>query len=232
MTMLPIARYYETLSQVIRLPLATLSFRRNIDPENITETYRYYTKPHPRYKIIRHKTIGAALIDLEQINTLEKYINLIEGKNRGAFHAKRARSRGYAVKEIDRNSYIDAIHRINTSCSSRQGRPMDPIYQQKTHYFKPSSHFRYYGIVNKHGELVAYANLGLFGNFCAFSHLMGLRNNDGIMHLLIFEIISTLIEQHQVHYVMYDTFFGAQPGLRQFKTMLGFRPYRAKYILL
>jgi hypothetical protein len=30
---------------------------------------------------------------------------------------------------------------------------------------------------------------------------------------------------------MYDTFFGAQPGMRQFKTILGFKPYRAKYRL-
>lgn len=230
--MLPIARYYETLSQVIRLPVATLSFRRNIDPEHIIETYRYYTKPHPRYKIIRHKTVGAALIDLEQINTREKYITSIKGKNGGAFHAKRARSRGYTLKEIDRNSHIDSIHQINMSCSYRQGRPMDQNYQEKTQYFKPLSHFRYYGIFNEHGELVAYANLGLFGNFCAFSQLMGFRNNDGAMHLLILEIISILIERHQVRYVMYDTFFGALPGLRQFKTMLGFRPYRAKYILL
>jgi hypothetical protein len=28
---------------------------------------------------------------------------------------------------------------------------------------------------------------------------------------------------------MYDTYFGASPGLKAFKTMLGFQPYRAKY---
>jgi hypothetical protein len=35
-----------------------------------------------------------------------------------------------------------------------------------------------------------------------------------------------------MRYLMYDTFFGAQPGMRNFKTVLGFRPYRAKYSLL
>jgi len=230
--MTTISHYYETLIQILKLPVATLSFRRNIDPENIREIYNQYTKPHPRYKLIRNKTVGAALIDLENINTREKYLALIKGKNGGAFHAKRARARGYIFAEIDRNENIDAIHQINISCASRQGRPMDATYQQKVQHFERLNHFRYYGIFNSQGVLVAYANLGLFGNFCGFSQLIGLRNNDGVMHLLLVEIVTGLIDQHQVRYVMYDTFFGALPGLRQFKTMLGFRPYRAKYVLL
>jgi hypothetical protein len=79
---------------------------------------------------------------------------------------------------------------------------------------------------------VAYGNLGLYGNFAAFSHLMGIRNNDGIMHFLVVEIISAMIELQQVRYIMYDTFFGANPGMQTFKKILGFRPYRAKYSLL
>jgi glycosyltransferase involved in cell wall biosynthesis len=78
------------------------------------------------------------------------------------------------------------------------------------------------------GKLMAYANIGRYGNFSAFSQLIGMRNNDGIMHLLMVDIVSRLIEQKQVRYVMYDTFFGAQPGLQQFKRILGFQPYRAR----
>lgn len=223
---------YKTILQIIKLPVATLSFSQDIDPKNIRETYRYYTKRHPRYKIIRHKTLGAALIDLEYINTLEKYLALINGRNGGASYAKRARARGYIFSEIDRNQHIDAIHHINTSSTSRQGRPMDSNYQQRIRHFDSLDHFQYFGVISNKGELVAYANVGIFGNFCGFSQLIGLRNNDGIMHLLLIEIVSMLIDKKQVRYVMYDTFFGALPGLRQFKTMLGFRPYRAKYVLL
>ena len=81
------------------------------------------------------------------------------------------------------------------------------------------------------GRLVAYANIGRYGNFSAFSLLMGLRNNDGIMHLLVVDIVTRLIERQRVRYVMYDTFFGAQPGLQQFKRIVGFAPYRARYSL-
>lgn len=221
-----------TLVQVLRLPVATLHFIEEGNSGNISTTYRHYTKWHPRYKLIRHKTLGAALIDLDVVDTREKYMISIAGKNGAAFHAKRAHMRGYIFSEIDRNDHIDDIHRINISCTSRQGRPMDALYQIKTKHFESLPHFRYYGVTNSKGELVAYANLGYFGNFCGFSQLIGLRNNDGIMHLLMVEIISALIDQRQVRYIMYDTFFGALPGLRLFKTMLGFRPYRAKYILI
>jgi hypothetical protein len=224
-------RHYNTLIQLLRLPVAHLQFQQSIDPEHIKSTYRYYTKPHPRYKIIRHKTMGAALIDLHSLNTREHYLDSIKGKNAGAYHAKRARSRGYVFAEIDRNRYIDDIYAINTSLDNRQGRPMEASYREKQTRFEALKHFRYYGILNPDGRLVAYANLGLYGNFGGFSHLIGIRNNDGIMHFMVVEIISQLIEQRQVRYVMYDTFFGAQPGMQAFKKIVGFRPYRARYSL-
>lgn len=224
--------FYAMLFQLIRMPVAILSFNKNIHPKNIKETYYSYTKHHPRYKIIRHKTLGAALIDLKQIDTRDKYLTITNGRKGGASYAKRARTRGYRFLEIDRNQHVEAIHHINTSCAVRQGRPMDSGYQQKVEHFEALGNFQYFGVINDQGELVAYANLGLFGNFCGFSQLIGLRNNDGSMHLLLFEIVCLLIQRREVRYVMYDTFFGALPGLRQFKTMFGFRPYRAKYILL
>jgi hypothetical protein len=226
-----ILRHYNTLIRLLQLPVAHLQFQQKIDPEHIKATYRYYTKPHPRYKIIRHKTMGAALIDLQSINTREKYLEQIKGKNAGAYHAKRARTRGYVCTEIDRNQYVDEIYAINTSLENRQGRPMEASYREKKTGFETLSHFRYYGVLNPEGRLVAYANIGLYGNFAGFSHLIGIRNNDGIMHFMVVEIISRLIDQQQMHYVMYDTFFGAQPGMQTFKTILGFRPYRAKYTL-
>jgi len=229
--MIPFTHHYKTLLQIIKLPVAHLCFQKNIDPLDIQSTYRYYTKRHPRYIVIRNKTIGAALIDLSSFTSRENYLEHIKGKNCGAYHAKRARARGYVFAEIDRNQHVDEIHAINTSIEIRQGRPMPKHYQEKKSHFETQKHFRYYGILNTEGKLVAYANMGFYGNFSALSQLLGFRNNDGIMHLLLVEIISQLIEQRQVHYLMYDTFFGAQPGLQTFKKILGFRPYRAKYTL-
>lgn len=226
-----ILRHYDTVRQILQLPVAHLRFDSQIDPDDVPHTYRYFTRPHPRYRIIRNKTLGAALIDLARFETPAAYLDHIQGKNRGAYHAKRARTRGYVFREIDRNAHIDEIHAINTSLDSRQGRAMDAHYLEKITHFKSLDHYNYYGILNADGGLVAYANIGRLGNFSALSQLIGLRNNDGIMHLLIVEIVCRLIEQKRVRYVMYDTYFGALPGMQQFKRVLGFEPYRAKYSL-
>lgn len=219
------------LKSLLRLPVARLRFDSRIEPANVVSTYRYYTKRHPKYKIIQNKSWGAALIDLKACGTRAGYLERIKGKNCGAYHAKRARARGYMLTEIDRNEHVDAIHDINNSIGERQGRPMDAKYQEKQLYYDALDNFSYYGVIDANGKLVAYATIGLYGNFSSFSQLMGYRNNDGIMHLLVSDIVGRLIDEGQVEYVMYDTFFGALPGLQQFKTILGFQPYRARYTI-
>lgn len=221
-----------TLAQIIRLPVAALRFDRALEPACVADVYAQYTRRHPRYRLIRSKTLGAALIDVGTLNTREKYLEHIRGRNNGAFHAARARKRGYVCTEIDRNAYVDDIHDINISQDSRQGRPMDRNYIEKRESFEVLKNFRYYGVLNPAGKLVAYATLGVYGNFGAFAQLIGHRNNDGVMHLLVVEVVCRHIDEGRLQYIMYDTFFGAQQGLRQFKMILGFRPYRAKYTLV
>lgn len=230
-TMDNLRTYCQTLAQIVRLPVAPLRFSTAVEPDYVRATYAQFTRRHPRFKLIRSKTVGAALIDLSPFDSRDKYLDDIKGKNYGAYHAARARKRGYVCREIDRNDYIDDIHDINISQDSRQGRPMDAAYLQKREHFDVLQHFRYYGVLNPAGKLMAYANFGMYGNFGAFSQLMGHRSNDGIMHLLIVDVVCRMIEEGRIRYVMYDTYFGAQPGLRQFKTILGFKPYRAKYSL-
>ncbi|HEY0061374.1 MAG TPA: hypothetical protein VGC21_04595 [Telluria sp.] len=229
--MKPLLQHVATLKTLLRMPVASLRFDPRIEPVNVASTYRYYTKPHPKYKLIQHKSWGAALIDLRHYHTRDNYLECIKGKNCGAYHARRARSRGYVTALIDRNAHIEAIHAINVSVGQRQGRPMDASYQRKQAHFDVLGNFHYYGVLDQTGKLVAYANIGRYGNFSAFSHLIGYRNNDGIMHLMVSDIVSRLIDAGEVEYVMYDTFFGALPGMQQFKTILGFQPYRARYSL-
>jgi hypothetical protein len=226
-----LSRHFATLVEIVRLPVAGLCFHSQLDPSGITEAYRYFTKPHPKYRVIQNKSVGAALIDLRATATRDRYLEQIDGKNRGADHARRAHARGYVVTEIERNNFIDEIHGINTSVETRQGRPMDEHYLKKVERFDTLPYFKYFGVFDPKGKLVAYANLGIYGDFGAFSQLLGYRNNHGIMHLLVVDIVCGLIDQGALNFLMYDTFFGARPGMRQFKTMVGFKPYRAKYRL-
>jgi hypothetical protein len=132
---------------------------------------------------------------------------------------------------IDRNQFVDAIHQINVSTLVRQGRPMDPAYVEKQLHFQDLVHYRYYGVFDQQEQLVAYCDLGVFGNFAVADRVIGLRATDGVMYLLFTEITSALIDEQKLDYFMYDTIFGASPGLRDFKRRLGFQPYRARYTI-
>lgn len=226
-----LSRLYELAVSIARLPIARLEFRLAINPDDVGKMHRHFTRRHPRYLVFQNKSLGAALVDLSKFRTREEYMDTVKGRNSAEHHARKARSKGYRVVEIDRNDYIDEIHAINTSVETRQGRPMDAAYQEKITHYPFDKNFKYYGVLNAAGKLAAYGDLGLYGNFVAFNRVIGIRNNDGAMHLMVTEIICRMIEARHVTYIMYDTCFGASEGLLAFKKMLGFEPYRAKYSL-
>ena len=216
--------FLDLLVQIAQLPVAHLHFDLNVNPDDVMVTYKYFTKPHAKYKIFKNKSLDAALIDLSRFGTREEYLQNIKAR----YEAKRAKSRGYIFCEIDRNNYIDEIHEINTSLKIRQDKPMSESYLKKN-YYEPVKNYKYYGVLNRDGKLMAYCNLGLYGDFAVFYQLMGHRNNDGTMHLLMTEAICQFIGDSATKYIMCDIDFSATSGLKRFKTMLGFKPYRVKY---
>jgi hypothetical protein len=217
--------------EIVRLPRAQLKFDSALNPELVRTTYACFTKRHPRYPLFRNKSLGIALIKLSEFKTSAEYLQTIQAKDLGAHHSKKALSRGYVFREINRNDYIEDIYAINTSLEQRQGRPMDPAYFQKQLQYEDVESFRYYGVLAADGRLMAYCDVGIYGNFAATDRILGYHSNDGIMYLLLFEIACRLIDEGHLHYLMYDTFLGAQPGLRNFKRKLGFRPYRIRYAI-
>lgn len=220
---------YKQIVSIARLPVVRLQFRLALNPDDVEQSFKNFTRPHPKYKVFQNKSIGAALLDLSQFKNRKEYAQSIKGRNSAEYHARKARGKGYVVVEIDRNDYIDDIYDINTSTESRQGRAMDEAYRTKKTTYQAEPNFKYYGVLNADGKLMAYSELGFYGNFAAFSRIIGMRNNDGIMHLMVTEIVCQLIEARSCQYLMYDTYFGASAGLQTFKKMFGFQPYRAKY---
>ncbi|MGZ8292008.1 MAG: hypothetical protein ACXWVG_03065 [Telluria sp.] len=215
--------------EIAKLPRATLEFNPDLHLSHIRATHASFTKRHPRYRVIRNKTIGIALMDLRRFNTAADYLDTVKKKDYAGYHAKRAKARGYRVSRIDRNEHADAIHEINISAECRQGRPMDDAYRVKEASFEDYPHFAYFGIQDEAGKLMGYCNVATLGNFAATDRILGYKNGDGFMHLLVTEIVCRLIEEKNVSYLMYDTYLGAQPGLRSFKRKLGFSPYRVRY---
>jgi hypothetical protein len=230
-----LANHCKLMLEVVRLPVAKLCFDTSLHPVDVLETHRRFTSPHPKYRLFGYKQLGVALIDLRPLGAPADYVERITGQHGAAGYVSKARRRGYRLAQIDRNDHIDAIHAINTSIADRQGRPMDASYRDKKYRFERQSHYRHFGVFSQYGKLMAYCNVGRYGNFVTLSQLLGYRNNDGVMHLMVSDIVSLLLTELRAgggpEFVMYDTFFGARPGLRQFKTMLGFSPYRARYSL-
>jgi L-amino acid N-acyltransferase YncA len=227
-----LSQLFNQLAEIARLPVVRLQFRLAMNPEEVEKSYKNFTKPHPKYKIFRNKSVGAALVDLTRFRNRDEYLQTIMGRNSAEHHARKARGKGYVVVEIDRNDFIDDIYEINNSVEVRQGRVMDAEYREKKTSYRSDPNFKYFGVLNAAGKLVAYGELGFYGNFAAFQRVIGVRNNDGMMHLMMTEIVCQLIEARSYQYLMYDTYFGASPGMKTFKKMLGFQPYRAKYSIL
>ena len=226
-----LSQLFNLALDISKLPVARLEFRLDLNPDDVRRMHAYFTKPHPKYKIFQNKSLGAALVDLKRHASPDDYMASVKGHNSAEYHARKARSRGYVVAEINKNDFVDDLYEINTSLESRQGRPMDEAYRQKQTRFQEEKNYKHFGVFNAAGKLTAYSDVGFYGNFVAFNRLLGLRNNDGAMHLMVTEIICQMIESRAYGYLMYDTFYGASPGLRTFKTMLGFEPFRAKYSL-
>jgi hypothetical protein len=219
--------------QLARLPVVRLRFERRLDPEGIRHAHALFTRPHPRYKVFRNKTMGIALIDLTRFGGHPGgYLHSVRRSGHAGPQSRKATARGYRLRRIDRNDHVDEIHAIHTSCAQRQGRPMDPSYRTRKSAYQDPSHLECYGVFDARGRLAAYCSMARYGNFVATDQLMGYKNQDGIMYLLLLTIICRLIEEREVDYFMYDTFLGAQPGLRDFKRRVGFRPYRARYELV
>jgi len=229
-----ISQNLKIFSEIIKLPVVELSFVHNKSENNDVEaTYKYFTKRHPKYKIFQNKQIGIALINIASFASGDEYLKSVNGKNSAFYYARKAKGRNYMFCEIDRNHYVEDIYQINTSAQERQGRKMANSYLQKIERFEDKSNYRYFGVLDSSGRLRSYCNIGYYGDFALVSQLLGHKDflNDGVMYLMMTEIVSELIREKKVTFLMYDTFFGAKDGLKMFKEKLGFLPYRIQWRL-
>lgn len=216
---------------LMQCPTARLHFDSLIAPRKIRAVHAMFTRPHARFPLIKNKTMGIALIDLRKFNSAADYLATVKRKDFAGHQARQARKRGYSVRPINRNDYIDAIYRIHMSAEARQGRPMDQAYRIRQTHYDEGAPLRCYGVFRRDGTLAGYCSFGMYGNFAATDRLLGYKNNDGAMYLLLLEIVCALIQHSTVQYFMYDTFLGAQEGLQSFKRRIGFQPYRVSYTI-
>ena len=95
--------------EVARLPVATLRFDTRYHPEDVRNTHRSFTRPHPRYKVIGHKQLGVALIDLRQLQGTYP-------AGSAANYVGKARKRGYRLMLM---AWIASTWSLRSICASR-----------------------------------------------------------------------------------------------------------------
>ncbi len=231
-----IMRIISLLKEINALPKVTIAFCKSTSKslENYKRTYSYFTKLH-RLKLFRNKTLGVALIDLNDYEDFEAYYKKVNGKNSAAYYARKATRGGDVFDIIDRNDFIDDIYEINTSAKERQGKAMSESYLKKVDSYTDEENYQYFGVLNSDGKLLSYCNVGFYGEFAIVVTLLGHKNflNDGVMYLMMLELNKLMFNKYRekgYKYIMYDTFFGASEGLKKFKEKLGYKPYKVKWL--
>ena len=228
-----ISYFSRLLYEIVNLPRVEFMFDRNLmeDPQ-VRNSYDYFNKSHQRIKFVKNKQIGVAFINLMDFSLPENYFSSINGKNSAYYYSRKCHRRGYALEKIDRNKFSNDIALIENSAPMRQGKVMSADYGQSDRVYFDHAHYKYFG-VTLDGKLVAYCNVGFYGNFACISRLLGHADhlNDGVMYFMILEIVADLIREKAVRYIFYDTWYGASLGLKQFKRKLGFAPCIAKWII-
>ena len=223
--------FFRLLSEMRALPEISIRISGDDTSKGI---FRSLTQPHPRYRFIQNKRWGVALLPLP--DTFNEYI---KGKDKQYLRRKRKRALdlGFNFTSINPLEHISEVLSINTSVPVRQGMPMDPSYLSIEHLKNFFEHKpKIYGVFDSKGVLKAYADTPIAGEVFLFSRLLGDYEelDKGIMYLLISGVIQEMIGCKNQYgaplWAMYDTFFGASPGLRYFKERLGFRPYKVRWI--
>lgn len=185
-------------------------------------------RPHPAYRIVARKSVGAALLPLNEFEDVEGYLANHRYARRRVNRASRL---GYTAGLFDPNDRRADLLAIHTSMPERQRRPVDATYLDPTVHHESGPQEEHLGVFR--GDIVvAYSELQYAGEIVATSRIMGHGEYlaDGIMFLLIASIVQHVKRlRPDVHYIFYDMFFGAGDGLREFKTRAGFRPHYVRW---
>lgn len=223
----------DIIKEILTLPKVKIEIIDKDKSGEVKNIYNYFNKRHPKYKIIRNKTIGVMLFKIPK--TIEEYEVQISGKNSVKYYSKRCNKLGYYTDYFIKNKYLDDMYEINTSSLNRQGRSMSKHYLEKVEKEEEKDAVSYFGVFTSDKKLVGYIKLINTPNLYIVSQLLGHSNyqNDNIMYLILHDLIVSLIDKNKDNkrevYLMYDTYFGGGSGIKLYKKRHAFKPYKVKW---
>lgn len=211
---------------MIRAPRVRIVLSGGADAARI---HAAFTAPHPRFRLTQAKRWGVALVRLPA-----DFDTYLAGGSRELVRRKRraAEKRGFRYAVVPSLEHFDEIMEIHRSAPERQGRALPWYYLDEDEARRIlSARPEVHGILDADGRLRAYAWAPSVGDVVLIETLLGHADDleAGTMYLLISEVIRAAIDSRRRDgfpgWVMYDTFWGAGPGLASFKARLGFEQY-------
>jgi hypothetical protein len=218
------------LGELRRLPRVTITMSGGAEAERL---YRSFTRRHPRYWVVPNKSWGVGLLKLPA-----EFSEYARGREMQAVRTNRSKAvaSGFHVEKVHAVEYAADIYDVNVSMSERQGRVMEDAFLDRARvraYCEQSGDV--YGVLNGDGRLRGYTQVIVAGEVALLNRLLGHGDDldKGIMYLCLTEVVRAMCEAKRDSglplWLMYDTFFGAEPGLRYFKERLGFKPYKVSW---
>ena len=221
------------IKEILTLPKVTIEIIDNDTSGEVEDLYKYFSKRHPKYKIIRNKTLGVMLFNIPK--TKEEYESKISGKNSVMYYSRRCTKLGYYTDYFIKNKHLDDMYDINVSSDNRQGRSMSKQYLEEVPKEEKKEAVSYFGAFTSDKKLVGYIRIINTPNLYVISQLLGhdKYQNDNIMYLILHDLIISLIEKNKDNnkevYLMYDTYFGGSQGIKLYKKRHAFKPYKVKW---
>ena len=188
--------------------------------------------PHARWKLIQNKKWGVALAEVpERTEDYKRQTSRLMRRR-----VKHATEAGLTFSRIDAMERIDEMLAVNRSADERQGRPIHPDYLDEPtvrRYIEQSGDV--YGVSDASGTLRAYLFLRVCGEVAFIERLLGHADalEQGVMYLLIMGTIEDLIEHRRTKgrsaMVHVRHVLRRFSGMRDFKHVIGCRPYRVEW---
>jgi hypothetical protein len=216
--------------ELLRLPGVKVEMSGD---ERCRELYDAFTRRHARWRFMQNKRWGAAMLRIP-----ERFEEYFEDPKQAHLRRdfRRASRAGLTFVPLDPLARLDEILAINRSAEIRQGLPMHQDYLNEAtlrQYHERSD--AVFGVNDSDGLLRAYICIRACGEVACVERLLGHADSlrQGVMWVLATGTIRELTLRRQAEgrptWFMYDMYFGAAPGLRQFKRWIGCEPYRVSW---
>jgi hypothetical protein len=197
--------------------------------------HRQLSAAHPTLKVVSAGGFGAALMPVPA--SLEDYLR---GGSRALLRRKRrlALDAGLTFTAFYGPDRLDDILAIHRSAPVRQSQPMHSAYlDERAVGLYAERAGQLLGVVDGAGTVCAYAHTETQGEVGSFQRLIGHSDalDAGAVYLLASEVVGRFMDAAAdsglPRWLMCGSLWGNSPGLAYFKRRVGFKPYRARFIL-